>query len=136
MLPAFLGKSDATRCCSSAPLCMQFPMPGANWYSYGYGPIHFTAWDTELEYGAGSPQYDFVLSDLQGVNRSVTVRALGCAAVRCMVLLSEQAALMAPAKVHSETCGCAALAGVILPQVRELMSASRSALLQHAPCSS
>ena len=45
---------------------------GNYWYSYDHGPIHFLAYSTERDYAPGSPQYNFIQSDLASVNRSQT----------------------------------------------------------------
>lgn len=42
------------------------------WYSFNYGPVHFLAFSTEHAYARGSPQWQWVLSDLQSVDRAAT----------------------------------------------------------------
>nr|QOL01233.1 putative extracellular protein TR9_041a [Trebouxia lynnae] len=42
------------------------------WYSFDHGSIHFLGYTTELDFSPGSPQYEFITSDLAAVNRSVT----------------------------------------------------------------
>lgn len=51
---------------------MPFPAVGDQWYSFDYGPIHFLQTSTEQPFGAGSPQWQFVVNDLMQVNRSIT----------------------------------------------------------------
>ncbi|KAK9804531.1 hypothetical protein WJX73_005386 [Symbiochloris irregularis] len=48
------------------------PSSGAAWYSYDHGPIHFVTYSTEYDFNAGSPQYEFIVTDLQNVNRTLT----------------------------------------------------------------
>jgi hypothetical protein len=40
------------------------------WYSFNHGPIHVVALSTEHPYDAASPQIQFLIDDLQKVNRS------------------------------------------------------------------
>ena len=53
-------------------------MPIANssatpfWYSFNAGRIHFLAFDIDQPWSAGSAQHDFIVSDLQSVDRSLT----------------------------------------------------------------
>ena len=51
---------------------MPFPAVGDQWYSFDYGPIHFLQTSTEQPFGAGSPQWQFVVNDLMTVNRTLT----------------------------------------------------------------
>lgn len=58
------------------PYKERHPMPIADedglYYSINHGPIHFLQLNTELEFSAGSPQWNFALTDLENVNRSIT----------------------------------------------------------------
>lgn len=58
------------------PYATRFPMPTASlnkpWYSFDYGPIHFTVISSEHDFMDGSPQYHWISSDLGGVDREVT----------------------------------------------------------------
>eukprot|EP00891_Asterochloris_glomerata_P006762 jgi/Astpho2/6762/fgenesh1_pg.00103_%23_1_t len=58
------------------PTYSRFQMPTSTflgyWYSFNLGPIHNIAISSELDFTAGSPQFDFVFADLKAVNRSVT----------------------------------------------------------------
>lgn len=58
------------------PTESRFTMPTSSqhdgWYSFEQGPVHFVMINTEMDASIGTRQYDFVLSDLKGVNRSVT----------------------------------------------------------------
>eukprot|EP01025_Chloroclados_australasicus_P032526 TRINITY_DN32989_c0_g1_i2.p1 TRINITY_DN32989_c0_g1~~TRINITY_DN32989_c0_g1_i2.p1 ORF type:complete len:573 (-),score=57.61 TRINITY_DN32989_c0_g1_i2:445-2163(-) len=42
------------------------------WYSFDYGPVHFLQYSTEHPFRKGTPQHEFMVADLKGVNRSVT----------------------------------------------------------------
>ena len=42
------------------------------WYSWSYGPVHFLAFDSDQDHAVGSDQYNFIVSDLKGLDRSVT----------------------------------------------------------------
>ncbi|CAL5228563.1 g11720 [Coccomyxa viridis] len=53
-------------------LKMPTPTQRSEWYSFNHGPIHFIQTSTEQPFGAGSPQWQFVVNDLQTVDRSVT----------------------------------------------------------------
>jgi hypothetical protein len=55
-----------------ARLPMPGAAPGAPWYSFEFGPVHFTQMSTEHGFAPGTPQYDFLAADLASVNRSVT----------------------------------------------------------------
>ncbi len=35
------------------------------WYSFEVGPVHFLQLSTEAAFGAGSPQYNFAITDIQ-----------------------------------------------------------------------
>ncbi|KAK9842036.1 hypothetical protein WJX81_005390 [Elliptochloris bilobata] len=55
----------------------RFPTPGPartvpTYYSFNYGPVHFMNYDTEIPYDVGTPQWQFIQSDLASVDRSVT----------------------------------------------------------------
>ena len=68
---------------------MPFPAVGDQWYSFDYGPIHFLQTSTEQPFGAGSPQWQFVVNDLMQVNRSITpwvVVSLFVTSILCTVL--------------------------------------------------
>lgn len=46
---------------------------GSNfWYSWNYGPVHFTAFSVEHDFSVGSPQYNWIVADLTAVDRTVT----------------------------------------------------------------
>jgi hypothetical protein len=42
------------------------------WYSYNLGPIHFLAFDQDQDWKVNSDQYNFIVSDLTNVDRSLT----------------------------------------------------------------
>lgn len=42
------------------------------WYSFRHGPVHFIQYSTEHFFTPGSAQYDWIVSELQRVDRSVT----------------------------------------------------------------
>jgi len=42
------------------------------WYSFDFGNVHFIMMSTELNFSIGSAQYQFILSDLQNIDRSIT----------------------------------------------------------------
>lgn len=42
------------------------------WYSIELGPLHATFMSTENDFSVGSPQWQFLKADLEGVDRSVT----------------------------------------------------------------
>ncbi|EGG14718.1 hypothetical protein DFA_10978 [Cavenderia fasciculata] len=61
------------------PYATRYHMPGAenqtyrnDWYSYNYGPIHFVVMSSEHDFLFGSPQYEWIVQDLQSVDRMVT----------------------------------------------------------------
>jgi hypothetical protein len=70
------GNDSGGEC--GVPYLKRFSMPqmqGAQedlWYSFNYGPIHFTIMSTEHNFTVGSPQYNFLVQDLASVDRSVT----------------------------------------------------------------
>ncbi len=45
---------------------------GNLWFSFEYGPAHFTFMSTEHNSSVGSPQHDWIVQDLQSVDRSRT----------------------------------------------------------------
>jgi len=49
----------------------RFKMPGVNnfWYSFNYGYAHFLVISTEHDLSPGSPQYQFIVSDLEKANK-------------------------------------------------------------------
>jgi len=49
----------------------RFKMPGQNnfWYSFNYGYAHFLVISTEHPLDQGSPQHEFIISDLEKANR-------------------------------------------------------------------
>ena len=51
---------------------MPFPQTGNQWYSFDHGPVHFIQTSTEHPFGAGSPQWQFVVNDLMNVDRKLT----------------------------------------------------------------
>ena len=58
------------------PVFHRFRMPdmgfGLWWYSYDYGLVHFTVISTEHDFTPGSPQYQWIESDLKSVDRTTT----------------------------------------------------------------
>lgn len=42
------------------------------WYSFDYGPIHFLAMSGEHNFTVGSFQSDYLIADLELVNRTLT----------------------------------------------------------------
>lgn len=40
-------------------------------YTFKYGPVFFIQFSTEIDFGEGSPQHDFILQALKAVNRTV-----------------------------------------------------------------
>eukprot|EP01117_Protostelium_nocturnum_P003426 TRINITY_DN1444_c0_g3_i2.p1 TRINITY_DN1444_c0_g3~~TRINITY_DN1444_c0_g3_i2.p1 ORF type:complete len:577 (+),score=193.02 TRINITY_DN1444_c0_g3_i2:202-1932(+) len=53
----------------------RFLMPhkyGKPWYSFEYGPVHFTTFSTEHDFSKGSEQWKWIANDLKSVNRSRT----------------------------------------------------------------
>lgn len=42
------------------------------WYSFDQGPVHFLQYSTELPFGQGSAQYEWIINDLSSVNRNIT----------------------------------------------------------------
>ncbi|KAK9865860.1 hypothetical protein WJX84_011864, partial [Apatococcus fuscideae] len=58
------------------PTERHFSMPGPAedkpWYSFDYGPIHFTIYSTEHRFHPGSEQHEFIREDLAAVDRSIT----------------------------------------------------------------
>ena len=58
------------------PVFHRFRMPdtgfGLWWYSYDYGLVHFTVISTEHDFTPGSPQYQWIESDLKSVDRTKT----------------------------------------------------------------
>jgi len=58
------------------PYETRFLMPGTTheeqWYSFDYGNIHFIMMSTELNFTEGSPQHQFIMEDLQNVDRTTT----------------------------------------------------------------
>ena len=58
------------------PTHKRFHMPTDSqddgWYSFEQGPVHFIMMNTEKDAAKGSRQYEFIESDLKGVNRSLT----------------------------------------------------------------
>ena len=48
------------------------PSNGVFWYSFNYGPVHFTVWSSEHNFTKGSRQYAWLAQDLAGVNHTET----------------------------------------------------------------
>ena len=46
--------------------------PDAPWYAFDVGPVHFLQYSTEHPFAPGSPQHDFIRSDLTAVDRGAT----------------------------------------------------------------
>ncbi|KAK9830188.1 hypothetical protein WJX72_010191 [[Myrmecia] bisecta] len=53
-------------------LAMPRPAEDKPWYSFDFGPIHFTQYSTEHNFSKGSEQHDFVASDLRAADRRKT----------------------------------------------------------------
>lgn len=49
---------------------MPIPHPGQQWYTFTYGPIFFIQFSTEIDFGEGSAQHDFIYNALKSVNRT------------------------------------------------------------------
>ncbi|KYQ90071.1 hypothetical protein DLAC_08655 [Tieghemostelium lacteum] len=61
------------------PYQTRFHMPGGDdittrnlWYSYNQGPIHYTVMSAEHDFLPGSPQYQWIVQDLENVDRTQT----------------------------------------------------------------
>ena len=58
------------------PTLNRFHMPdngkGVYWYSFEYGPVHFTLMSTEHNFTRGTQQYEWLDRDLRGVDRNKT----------------------------------------------------------------
>ena len=58
------------------PTWYRFHMPDNGnrvwWYSFNYGPVHFTVMSTENDFTPGSRQYKWLENDLKSVNRHTT----------------------------------------------------------------
>lgn len=50
-------------------LPMPTPGPDQPWYAFDWGPVHFLQYSTEHPFAVGTPQHDFILRDLKGVDR-------------------------------------------------------------------
>jgi hypothetical protein len=74
--PSFAVGSDSGGKCGVAYrslLRMPTPtVPANDFYSYNIGPVHFTMLSSERNFARGSVQYEWMKSDLQAVDRSVT----------------------------------------------------------------
>ena len=40
-------------------------------YTFTYGPIFFIQFSTEIDFGEGSAQHDFIYNELKSVNRTI-----------------------------------------------------------------
>jgi hypothetical protein len=53
----------------------RFPMPyqgsQKHWYAFGYGPIYFIQFSTEVDFATGSDQFNFIYNELSTVNRTI-----------------------------------------------------------------
>lgn len=67
------GTPEAAPAAANGSESQQDCLPACCRYSFDHGPIHFLQLDTELDYAPASKQFDFMLHDLQTVNRTVTV---------------------------------------------------------------
>eukprot|EP00743_Colponemidia_sp_Colp-15_P000782 GILK01000863.1.p1 GENE.GILK01000863.1~~GILK01000863.1.p1 ORF type:complete len:414 (+),score=60.05 GILK01000863.1:941-2182(+) len=60
------------------PYSQRFHMPEHDtaprnaWYSYDFGPVHFTVYSGEHDFTQGSEQYNWLVNDMDSVDRSVT----------------------------------------------------------------
>eukprot|EP00752_Nemacystus_decipiens_P007459 g6665.t1 len=74
----YTGTDSEGEC--GVPTAFRFPMPGAAeepladspWYSFDFGPIHFTVMSTEHDFSRGSEQYEFIEEDFSRVDRTKT----------------------------------------------------------------
>jgi len=59
---------------------LKMPVPGEDmpWYSFDFGPIHFTTFSTEHPFEPGTEQYKFLEKDLASVNREITPWLIVC----------------------------------------------------------
>jgi len=72
------AKSSGGEC--NVPYRKYFPMPysipeikdDSPWYSFDYGPVHFTVISSEHDFTHGSKQFRWIVSDFQKVDRSNT----------------------------------------------------------------
>lgn len=68
----YKGSHDSGGECG-VPYAQRFQMPGAwtqqPWYSFDFGPIHFTVMSTEHDFTDGSAQNKWLIADLAGVDR-------------------------------------------------------------------
>lgn len=71
------GSDSGGEC--AVPIVNRFKMPATAsgsrapfWYSHDYGMVHFLWLSTEHDYYPGSPMHDFIVSDLEAVNRTRT----------------------------------------------------------------
>jgi len=53
-------------------LLMPVPQYDQPWYSFNSGPVHVIMTSTEHDFSRGSPQFNFIVSDLAAVDRSKT----------------------------------------------------------------
>eukprot|EP00983_Pelagomonas_calceolata_P020500 645786-Pelagomonas_calceolata.AAC.1 len=58
---------DHAQSCAPSACCSGLDQP---WYSFNWGPIHFTMFSTEHATGHSSPQYKWLEADLKGVDRT------------------------------------------------------------------
>lgn len=69
------GTTDSGGECG-VPYELRFPMPtselDAPWYSFDFGVTHFIIISTEHQFDPTSPQFNFVVEDLQEINRTLT----------------------------------------------------------------
>eukprot|EP00903_Cladosiphon_okamuranus_P008291 g7978.t1 len=74
----YTGTDSGGEC--GVPTSFRFLMPGAAekplddspWYSFDFGPIHFTVMSTEHDFSRGSAQYEFIEDDFSSVDRTKT----------------------------------------------------------------
>ena len=48
------------------------PSNGVFWYSFDHGPVHFTVWSSEHNFTKGSRQFEWIVQDVNAVNRTLT----------------------------------------------------------------
>eukprot|EP00042_Codosiga_hollandica_P051427 m.631135 g.631135 ORF g.631135 m.631135 type:complete len:480 (-) comp58283_c0_seq22:2372-3811(-) len=74
--PSFGNYGDDSGGECAVPMAARFAMPdtgnGLFWYSYDYGSIHVIMMSTEHNWTVGSEQYNWLLNDLQNINRTLT----------------------------------------------------------------
>ncbi|EGG23403.1 hypothetical protein DFA_05535 [Cavenderia fasciculata] len=71
------GSDSGGEC--GVPYSVRYHMQGAEgtpqrnlWYSYNYGTVHFVIMSAEHDFLVGSDQYNWIVQDLESVNRTLT----------------------------------------------------------------